>query len=426
MPVPGPNEPYDLNINPQAFTKLAQWLSDYPDICRIQPQSRKNPTFILNHPDYIKQVLIDRHKHYHKGLGFERVKLLLGNGIIVSDGEHWKRQRRMVQPAFHRDMLLELRATIYHITQDLLSDWQQLAAQRGNIAINQAMSEFGLEVILRSIFSDDLDWIIAEHGHNPFNIFTEQQDRDLELAMKFRALTRLMQAVIDKRRATNKPRVDMLAALLAARDLDGQAMTDRALLDEIMTLIVAGHETSAATLTWIWYLLSQHPAIESRLQTEVDQAAIDKPDFSASQLRYCEQIMFETLRLYPPVWLFSRKALAEDRIGDYKIPAGADVFISPYFLHRRAEYWPMPDQFDPERFADGWQQRQHRTAYIPFSAGPRKCIGDVLSILEIQTHIGIITQKLQLRSNQASTIELEPAINLRSKHDIIMFPQQRS
>jgi enediyne biosynthesis protein E7 len=417
----------DLQLEPASFPKIQFLLGNYPDICRVPTQSRKADSYLLNHPELIKRVLIDNHRNYIKGIGYERAKLLLGNGIIVSDGEFWKQQRRMVQPAFHRDMLKTLTSTIQSISLKLLERWRTLAANNEAFELNRAMSEFGLEVMLRSLFGEDLDIMIAEAGGNPFSIFTEEHERDLSLALKFRALTRLVQKVIERRRRCEAQPPDMLGALMSVHDLEGRPMADKALIDELMTLIVAGHETSAITLTWMWYLLSQHPEVESCLHREVDRlGAKPAPDFAdAEQLVYCKQVMFETLRLYPPVWLFSRRSLRDDVLGEYPVPAGSDLFISPYFLHRREDLWPDSSRFVPERFAEVEARRHHRTSFIPFSAGPRKCIGDVLSILEIQIHMGTIARRMTLRHVPDRPIELEPAINLRSRHPIKMIPRLR-
>lgn len=425
---PGPTEKFDLNLNEESFPVIRELVRHYPDICRIQSRSRAHDSYLLNHPDAIKRVLIDNHRNYVKGVGFERVKLLLGNGIIVSNGEFWKQQRRMVQPAFHRDMLRDLTAMMQRVTQNLLADWERAAAAGEAVNVSVAMSAFGLEVVLRGLFSDDLDRLIEENGGNPFAIFTDDSARDLNLAVKFRALIKLIQAVIDRRRREQREaKPDMLAALMAARDLQGRPMDDKALIDEIMTLIVAGHETSAVTLTWMWHVLGGNPAVEALLHAEVDSLPYERsPDFSdLPGLGYAKQIMFETLRLYPPVWLFSRKALRDDWVAGGHIPAGADLFISPFFLHRRADYWPDPERFEPQRFVDAEVAHRHRTAFIPFSAGPRKCIGDVFSTVEMQIHFGKIARKLRLRPVPGQKIELEPAINLRCKHNIMMIPENR-
>ena len=425
---PGPTERYDLNIAESSFPDVGRLVQAYPDICWLKT-SRKADSCLINNPDFIKRVLIDNHRNYLKGHGIERVKMMLGNGIIVSDGETWKRQRRMVQPSFHRDMMRGLTSVMQQQTEILRQELLRKADAKETIDLNETMSRFALEVILRSLFGDDLDRICNEEGGNPFSIFTDHSTRDLNLAVKFRALMKFMHRIIEFRRQADKQGTDMLAALMAAQDLQGQPMEDKALVDELMTLIVAGHETSAVTLTWMWHLLSQHSEAEQRLHAEVDALPGQvgcTPDYdTACDLHYCKQVMFEALRLYPPVWLFTRRAIEDDSLGDFTIPAGSDIFISPYFLHRREDLWPNAEQFDPERFSAAAVSAQHRTAFIPFSAGPRKCIGDVFAILEIQVHMGALARQFRLRAINNQTPELEPAINLRPKNPIFMQPELR-
>jgi cytochrome P450 len=208
-------------------------------------------------------------------------------------------------------------------------------------------------------------------------------------------------------------------------------MTDKELLDEINTLIIAGHETSAGTLNWTWYLLSRHPEVEAHLIAEL--AAMPSGDeFTFDQLmdlRYAACVLKETLRLYPPVWLFSRRALREDRLGDFRIPAGAHIFIAPYFLHRRPALWPDPERFNPGRFDERHNPPVDRYAFIPFSAGARRCIGEYFSFVEMQMHLALLAPRFALQSEPgtaASTVELEPAVNLRTRHSIHLNLRHRS
>ncbi|MDP2324370.1 MAG: cytochrome P450, partial [Gammaproteobacteria bacterium] len=213
----------------------------------------------------------------------------------------------------------------------------------------------------------------------------------------------------------------------------GTGMTDKELLDEINTLIIAGHETSAGTLNWAWYLLSQHPDIEARMLTEI-RTAIRDDSFSFDELMgldYTARVLKETLRLYPPVWLFSRRALKEDQLGEFRIPAGAHLFIAPYFLHRRPELWPDPERFNPDRFDETCSPPIDRYAFVPFSAGARRCIGEYFSFVEMQMHLALLAPRYSLRSPPADTtdpghgIELDPAVNLRTRHSIHLTIQHR-
>lgn len=418
-------EKMDLQANTESFPRIAQLLERHPDICRVQPLQRRHDTYILNHPKLIRHVLLTRRENYVKGLGFERAKLILGNGIIVSDGEFWQRQRRMVQPAFHQSMLSHLLDMMKTVSKQWLAHWRILAEQEQSFDLSMAMSEFALEIMLRSLFGSDLDKLIREAGGNPFEIFTCQHERDLNLALRFRELMKQIQGLVKQRRAGSSLPPDMLSVLMTSRDANDQPMTDKALLDELMTLIVAGHETSAITLTWMWYFMSGHPEAEAKLLSEVDAANIDSPGQTPDGMAYCQQFMNETLRLYPPVWLFSRRARENDIIGGWQIPAGADIFIAPYFLHRREDFWPEPEKFDPERFRSDNAKDKHGTAFIPFSAGRRKCIGDAFALQEVRVHFATIARQLVLRRASSSPVELEPEINMRSKNPIRMYPRCR-
>jgi cytochrome P450 len=296
------------------------------------------------------------------------------------------------------------------------------------------MSRLGLEVILRAILSRDLDRLIEREGGNPFAFLAEDATRDLQTAVRFRNLARVILGVVAERRASGERPFDFLSLLMDARDRKtGTGMTDKELLDEVNTLIIAGHETSAGTLNWIWYLLSQHPDVEARVLAEIT-ATIRDDDFSFDELMglsYTACVLKETLRLYPPVWLFSRRARKDDQLGEFRVPAGAHLFITPYFLHRRPELWPEPERFDPDRFDEARSPPVDRYAYVPFSAGARRCIGEYFSFVEMQMHLALLAPCFALRfdpGKSAATengIELDPAVNLRSRHSIHLKLQHR-
>ncbi len=420
---PGPAQPCDLNTTPESFDIIAGLIAEYGDICRLRSSSRKSDGYLVNHPDYLKHILVKNHQNYTKGVGFDRVKMLLGNGIIVSDGPFWRRQRRMIQPAFSRKVIAELSDQIKRCNLERLDSWEAKADRGEPINITSEASELALQIVLRSLFSEDLDRIIAEQGSNPFSILTEEMTRDMQLVIKFRALSKIILEVIERRRREQPERVDFLAMFMDSRDKEtDEAMTDRELLDEIMTMIIAGHETSAITLNWVWYFLASYPEVERRLHAEVDGADYAQiPGFDdLEQLPYVKQVVEEALRYYPPVWLYTRRAIEDDQLGDYFVPAGTDIFISPYFLHRHPRYWPQPEKFDPERFAEETIREQHKQAYIPFSAGPRRCIGDFFATVEMQMHFGLMARKFRVQLLDEQPLELEPAVNLRNKQPIYL------
>ena len=418
----GPEQQFDLHTTEESFGKVAELISQYGDICSFPSSSRRSSSYLINHPDYIKHVLVKNNANYSKGVGFERVKLLLGNGIIVSDGPFWRRQRRMVQPGFSRQTIMELTAVMVDCNQQLMSEWRQKAKTEEVINLTETASELALTVVLRTIFGADLQRMEATAGENPFGILTEDSVRDMQLVLKYRGLMKLVQEVIDHRRENVIERNDFLGAFMAAKDKEtGETMTDKEMIDEVMTLIVAGHETTACTLNWVWYLLSQHPEAEQQVQHEADQFSIENLGMeSFARLAYSRQVVEEALRLYPPVWLFTRKAINADKLGDYDVPAGTDIFIAPYFLHRHPEFWDEPEKFKPERFSDEAVKSRDKNAFIPFSAGPRRCIGDFFATIEMQLHLGMLAREFRLVHVPDKPLELIPDVNLRTKHNILM------
>ena len=420
---PGPETPYDLNITAEGFAWLQEQINRFADIFSIRQDRRKNPALLVNNPDLLKQILIAKHDHYQKGTGFERVKMLLGNGIIVSDGPFWRKQRRMIQPAFGKDVIEKLVEQVKQANLALFEKWQELGRQKAIVNITDVTNELALEIILRALFSEDLDGIYARHNGNPFSILTDDSARDLKLAVKFRALTKIVGDIIQQRRQASARRTDFLSSFMDARDKEtGEPMSDKELIDEVMTLIVAGSETSATTMNWTWYCLSQHPDVEAKVHAEVDNAGyLHEPGFeNIMELSYIRQVVEEVLRLYPPVWLYSRKAIKDDEFNGIDIVAGTDIFIAPFFLHRHKDYWPEPEKFDPERFSPEAIKQRHKLAYIPFSAGPRRCIGDFFGIVEAQIHFGLMSRFFKLEFVNDHPVELAPEVNLRTKYPINM------
>lgn len=420
----GPDAPFDLNMTDESFPKVAKYIEEYGNFCLIKPVTRANDTILINDPDAVKAILVKNHENYKKGPGFERVKMLLGNGIIVSDGTFWRRQRRMIQPAFSRQCIDGLASKMQKANQDLLIRWQEKADNDELIDVSSETSDLSLEIILRCLFSDDMDKLILQEGKNPFDILTYELARDIKFVMKFRALKSLVQQLIDERRESSTRYDDFLEAFMHAKDKEtAEGMTDSEIIDEVMTMIIAGHETGATTLNWAWYSLSQNPVEEKKLQYEVDNCiADDIPTFEeVGQIPFSRQVIEEALRLYPPVWLYSRTAISDDVVCGYDIPAGTNIFFSPYYLHRHPDYWDEPEAFKPDRFAVDKVKKRHKFAFIPFSAGPRRCIGDYFSIVEMQIHLGTMAQKFKLEYVPSDKgVELDPQVNLRSKNSIMM------
>jgi cytochrome P450 len=353
----------------------------------------------------------------------DRVKILLGNGIMTSEGDLWRRQRRMMQPSFHRRVIDQFSALINEVNGKFAARWAEKAARAEAINLSDDASELTLEIVLRSIFGSDLARLEKQLGANPFEVVAKEQNRDLKFAFRFRSLTKLVAELIERRRRVPEEHFDFLGMLMATRDREtDEAMSDKQLIDEVLTLIVAGHETTAAALTWTWYLISQHPDTADQLQQEADRTSADQTlglD-AAESLKFTHQVVQEALRLYPPGWLITRRTLEADELGGYPIAPRTDVFISPYMLHRHPAFWSEPEEFRPERFAGADAEERHRFAYIPFAVGPRHCIGENMAMFEMLVHVNAMSRRFRLSRAGSEPIELEAQINLRPRSNLMM------
>ena len=424
---PGPEEAVALGIDPETLTILQHLQSEYGDMVSITKPSGRLAYFI-NDAAEVRRILTRRHSKYRKGPGFERVKMLLGNGLIVSDGDVWRRSRRMIQPAFSRQNVHRLMQVMVACCDRRAAHWAQLAAGNEQCNITSETSDFALELILLSIFSTDYETRILTQGDNPFAFLSRDSTRDLSVVMKIRQLRTLLLSIIEDRRAgKGSDEFDFLAMYLQATDKEGQHFSDAELLDELMTLIVAGFETSANTLNWVWYLIAKHPDVETKLIAEAEQHLPNVSALSAESLAamaYTQQVLEETLRLYPPVWLFTRRSHEHDELEDFDVPPGTDIYLAPFVLHRTEHYWHDPQQFDPDRFAATDKSKQDRP-YFPFSLGPRRCLGEYFSFLEMKVHIGLLLPHFRMRLLDDSQPGLELGINLRTADDILMIPAER-
>jgi len=425
---PGPAEGFDLGGNEKSLSLMRRCFAQYGDVYRIFAPSRGVYNYVINHPRDIKRVLLSNHRNYTKGEGMDRVKILLGNGIMTSEGDFWRRQRRMMQPSFHRRVLDRFGGLIHDVNENYAARWAVKAAAGEPINLTEDLSELTLEIVLHSIFGTDLERLERQLGANPFAVVAKEQNRDLKFAFRFRSLAKLVDDLIERRRREPEERFDFLEMLMATRDRENDApMSNKELIDEVMTLIVAGHETTAAALTWTWHLISQHPDTAAQLEAEADTVTIGTPlglD-AAESLAFTHQVIQEALRLYPPGWLFTRRTLEADELGGFAIGPRTDVFISPYLLHRHPEFWSEPEEFRPERFAGADAEERHKFAYIPFSVGPRHCIGENLALFEMLGHVSMMSRRFRMTRLGNDPIELEAQINLRPRSNLMMTVEER-
>lgn len=426
---PGPDDTVALGVDPETLVVLQDLRRVYGDIVAVVKPNGRQALFI-NDAAEVRKLLVKHHNRYQKGPGFERVKMLLGNGLIVSDGDTWRRSRRMIQPAFSRQNVHQLIELIVACARSRADAWEIVAESGGTLDITQEMSDFALELILRCIFGPDYESSIAQDGENPFAFLSRESERNLRIVMQVRETRDLIMKVIEDRRARDKhDAFDFLSMYMSATDKSGDHFTDEELLDELVTLIVAGYETSACALNWAWFLLAQNEEAEARLLEESARLlpgvdAIDQD--TLAEMTWCQQLLEETLRLYPPVWLFSRRALEDDALTNYDVSAGTDIYLSPYILHRTEKYWPDPKRFDPGRFGPTSPYKKGDRPYFPFSLGPRRCLGEYFSFLEMKVHLGLLIQKFRMTLASDPDPALELGINLRTKSSIIIRPQLRN
>ncbi|MCH8248899.1 MAG: cytochrome P450 [Proteobacteria bacterium] len=424
---PGPTEPVTLGIDPETLTTLQELQQEYGDMVSLtKPNGRV--AYFINDAAEVRRILTRRHSKYRKGPGFERVKMLLGNGLIVSDGEVWRRARRMIQPAFSRQNVHRLMQVMVECCDRRAVQWAGLAANSEQCNITAETSDFALELILISIFGSDYETRIVAEGDNPFDFLSRDSTRDLSVVMKVRHLRDLLLSIIEARRTgSDSDEFDFLSMYLQATDKGGQPFSNAELLDELMTLIVAGFETSANTLNWVWYLIAKHPDVETKLIAEAEEylpsvSAMNADSLSAMQ--YTQQVLEEALRLYPPVWLFTRRSHEDDELDDFDVAPETDIYLSPFILHRTEHYWPDPEQFDPDRFAVTDKPKKDRP-FFPFSLGPRRCVGEYFSFLEMKVHLGLLLPRFHMQLVDDSQPALELGINLRAAKDIFMKPTER-
>jgi cytochrome P450 len=414
---PGPVGAY--NTQAELLGWLREQFERFGDIYRASIYGA--PVYVVSAPEYAEHVLLKNWQNYAKGQAIKRIALLLGKGLMVSEGEFWINQRRMIQPAFHRKAIGALSGLIAAVNRDLLAEWERASILSSPVNVTRDLSRTVLQVVLRSIFGEDYAEVAPR-----FQILTDQPERNLQFAESFKPLSEIVIQLAVKRRAHELLGNDILGMLMQAKDRDGgQAMPDRQLAKEILTLVVAGHETTASVLNWTWYLLSQHPAVEEKLGQEL--AGLARSGFPSldelPKYAYTQQVIEEAMRLYPPGWLMTRKALKDDRLGEYFVPAGTEIYISPYLIQRHPKLWEAPDTFNPDRFGAGEQPPRHPLAMLPFSAGPRNCIGEFLARIEMQIHLMTVAARLRLRLAPGDPPQWVAGVNLLSRHDFIMVPE---
>jgi cytochrome P450 len=412
----------------------------YGEIAYLKIGPRRG--FLITNPRDIRHVLQDNARNYHKSPLYDKLKAFLGNGLLTSEDDFWLRQRRIAQPAFHRQRIAALTSVMAEAAGETATAWEAIAARGEPVDVGDEMMRLTRTVVLRALFGanlgpfaagiDDSWTVINEYIGESFWSFGLADRLPTPKYRRFLAardlLVRAVDHIISERRRNPADHADLLAMMLSARDEEtGESMTDEQLRVEVTTFLLAGQETTALALTWTWYLLSQHRAAQRRLEDELD-TVLDRriPEYAdLVNLPYTRMVIDEALRLYPPAWGISRQAMGDDELGGYRLPRGWLAFVIPWVMHRLPTYWQNPEQFDPERFLPERSADRPKFVYLPFGAGPRQCIGNHFALIEANVILATLASRYRLRLAPSHRVEPWPLISLRPRYGMRMIIERR-
>lgn len=439
---PGPR-PFSLGGSFQAFRAdpiqfLTNCAAEYGDLCYFRAGHQH--MYFLNSPTLVQEALVTKNAHFMKSRILQRAKALLGEGLLTNEGASHLRQRRLVQPAFHRDRLIRYAADMTALTVRSRSRYSDGAV----VDIDREMMRLTLSIVGRTLFSAEVEEDAATIGEAMnaliammpvlmFPLSQYFQYLPLPFMRRFQkageTLDTTIYRIINERRQTGEDTGDLLSTLLLARDAEGDntGMTDKQIRDETLTLFIAGHETTATALTWAWHLLAANPEAEAKMHRELDEVLGDRePTFEdVPRLPYTSNVFGETMRLFPPAWAIGRMAVTDLEIGGYTVPRKSIVLLSPYTMHRSAKWWPEPDAFRPERWEVDEAERP-KFAYYPFGGGPRLCIGERFAWMEGVLILAALGRKWRFRRADDHPVELAPLLTLRPKGGLRLRAESRS
>jgi cytochrome P450 len=441
---PGPRGVPILGLLPAVRrnpTALFMRAARFGDVVYLKIGPRRG--YLVTNPADVRHVLQDNARNYHKSPLYEKLRVLLGNGLLTSEDGFWLRQRRIAQPAFHRQRIAALAGVMADAAREAATRWQTTVSAGRPVDIEDEMMRLTRTIVLRTLLGgelgpfattvDDAWTIVNQHiGESFWSLgFTDRlPTAKYRRFLAARAvLIGAVDHVISQRRRMPSGNTDLLSMLLSAHDEEtGEAMTDAQLRVEVLTFLLAGQETTSLALTWTWYLLSQHGQAQRRLEEEIDTALDGRPPEYADlvNLPYTRMVIDESMRLYPPAWGISRQALADDEVGGFHLPRGWLVFVIPYVLHRLPAFWEHPDAFDPERFTPERSADRPKFVYLPFGGGPRQCIGNHFALIEAQLILATLAQAYRLRLVPHHRVEAWPLISLRPRYGIPMVIERRT
>jgi cytochrome P450 len=434
---PGPKPHFLIgNIplaSPDALSLFLEWAREFGDI--FYYRAAWLPVYFLNHPDLIESVLVRNPQNFQKDRVIRNSRWFFGQGLLTSEGDFWLRQRRLSQPAFHRERVASYAKIMTAYAEQMLANWQE-----GEIRdVHQEMMQLTLRIVVRALFNIEPEQTVnissavnalmrnatgARMLLPPIGRFLPTPTM-IEVRRGVRHLDETVYRIIERRRAHDRDSGDLLSMLMRVRDEDGTRMSDRQLRDEVLTFLLAGHETTALALSWTWHLLAQHPETEQKLRSELDRVLAGRtPEFSdLAALTYTESVIKESMRLYPPAWSLARTVVSEIEVRGYKIPAGSNIVMSQWVLHRDRRYFSDPEKFVPERWLDEQSRKLPRFAYFPFGGGPRQCIGAAFATMEANLLLATIAQRFRLSAVSGHPVVPVPSFTLRPKHGLRMMAQ---
>lgn len=430
---------YLLRDNTLANIKFL--VEKYGDIVSLKVPFHK--LVIAANPDYARHLLVDNNKNYHKSMAYDVLKLLLGNGLLTSEGDFWRKQRRLIQPAFHKQKLAALTAMMVHESEQLVKRFSSF--QNGEyVDMLPEMTTITLDIISRAIFSTGVEDKAAAVGksilvlneyaverlNDPFKLpppFPTPFNYKWKKQASF--LDSLVIEIINQRRKEGVSKDDLLSMLIDMRDEDtGEAMDNQQLLDEVKTIFVAGNETSANAMTWTLYLLSQNPDVEEKMMKEIDEklnAGTQLTFENVMQFQYVRMVIDESLRIFPPAWIVGRRNYQSDELGNYRIDPETNVIIPIIYFHRSKKYWENPDKFIPERFSPEKRNQIDRFVYFPFGGGPRLCIGNNFALMEMQIMLILLYRNFKFRLQPGFEATPDPLITLKPENGMMMKVEKR-
>ena len=422
-----------LNNNPlEYFSGIAR---EYGDIAGLRILNFK--TIFINHPDLIEEVLVTNARLYSKGRVLRANRHVFGEGLLTSEGDFWLRQRRLTQPAFHRARIASYATTMVDYAQRMMDGWRSGEERDAHAE----MLRLTLQIVGKTLFDADVERdaqdvgksleLLLEIGANfRRTIFVPHwlpTPANLRVKREVAQIEKIIYRIIGERRASGRDAGDLLSMLLAAQDEDGSRMTDKQLRDETITLFLAGHETTAGTLSWTWWLLAQNPAVEAKLHQELDAVLGDRAPTldDLPRLVYAGHVITESLRLYPAAWGLARLAVEDHEIAGYPVTKGMGVTMAQWVVHRDTRWYDAPEEFRPERWENDLLKRLPRFAYFPFGGGPRQCIGNTFALMEATLILATIARKFRLRLVADHPVVPLASITLRPRYGVRVVLEAR-